>query len=486
MYYYYFMNQNPNEKNISLDKLSPAPATESIAAPATNDLPKIDATSVSTVMTEAPVIDVMENVEPISAINDETSNDGSSSKLPPIVPIDQPKNKKSKKLFFIILAIVLFLLVIFGGTGTVTVLAAYGKITLPNNYNYAARNIVQGLPFMPKSPDYVLEKMILSLASTSKSEFETNIKISLDEKSKSSLGIMFGLGPSELNMSLAGKLDTSDLAVIRGQFSFDFADLFAFEFAGAGEDAYVRLTKYPSAIINSFDKYGTYKGLDKIITNRWIKMEQIEGATGISDVPVANQLKDSKYDYSKWLEKITMKKEKVDGANVYNLDISMTLDEMCKLAEESKLQKEDPNACGEIPEENKDSKFNLSMSVDTNSYLPKNVVLSGDYIYPNVSSSLMALGAGSTSQSTDLSGNDNMKVTYLIDTKFVNFGDAVVIEIPSDAVDIEVIYQELTDLMSKNMQNSPMYSPRRTLMDDESTSPYDYEDSLKDDYSGFE
>ncbi len=402
-----------------------------------------------TITTPVEVFDPMSAVSPIV---ESTSFDNNDSIVPPIPPVVENKPKKkflSEKILFVF-GMILFVFLVLFGFGSVGVLAAYSKIQLPGDLNIQLRNVVQAIPFAPKTPDYVFSKMIEAHSQSTKLEFKSNLKAKSDSANPQWKSLT---NSDEVNLSLSGKVDYSNKNIVKSSSLLDLTEVLSLETTMIGDDFYLKITKLPMNLLSQLGYGLDFSEIDQILLNRWIKIstnyledrvdqEKPETPSEIATKQIEN--------VSNLMSKIVMTKEDMDGSSVYKFSLELTPQELCKF-----IDAESP--CDEAEMQNMLYGVLLPTQiliiVDANSYLTKNVnVIVGVEYDPN---SLYGVALSPTGSTPPPSlGVQKETLTFETNIDLSNYNQDQNIEAPTDAVSEEVIQQEMEQFMMQKMGGS--------------------------------
>ncbi len=426
-----------------------------------------------TITTPVEVFDPMATVSPVEK---STSLGNNNIPIPPIPPVVENKPKKkflSKKILFVF-GMILFLFLVLFGFGSVGVLAAYSKIQLPGNLNIQLRDVVQSIPFAPKTPDYVFAKMIEAHSLSTKVEFKSNLTAKSDSANPQWKSLT---NSDEVNLSLSGKVDYSNKNIVKSSSFLDLTEVLSLETTIIGDDFYLKITRFPMNLLSQLGMGIDLSGIDKVLVNRWIKIstnyledrvdqEKPETPSEIATKQIEN--------ISNLMSKIVMTKENIDGSSVYKFSLELTPQELCKF-----IDAESP--CDEAEMQNMLYGVLLPtqilITVDANSYLTKNVnVIVGVEYDPN---SLYGVALSPTGSTPPPSlGAQKETLTFETNIDLSNYNQDQNIEAPTDAVSEDVIQQEMEQFMMQKMGGS---LPTGTGMEVPAT-----ETDSEDDFSGFE
>ena len=159
---------------------------------------------------------------------------------PPETPPEAPKSRK--KLFLFLILLFFFLLLI--GAGGVTYAVAYEKIKL-EKYPDVQKKVsafVQSIPFMPKTPKFLLAKSALAHQEVTKQSFDVSIAVD-----SADLASSFGL--TTIDAKVAGAVDYSDPKNVIFFMDASVTKDFNFELRKKDKFLYFKINKLPALLL---------------------------------------------------------------------------------------------------------------------------------------------------------------------------------------------------------------------------------------------
>ena len=224
--------------------------------------------------------------------------------------------------FFAILTAAMAILLAVGFTAVVSI--AYGKINIGNrDIQHKIRNIVQGLPFAPKTADYIIDRAV---------EADSNIKSSYIEASMASeskdLAGMLGVG--NFDLSVNGPFDLSDQLNPKLSLNLKMGDDFESDLMFINNMFYFRFSRVPEGLQEYLKMMGIpILEVDNYL-NRWysykIPPKQNEARDFINEshdtTYFSNELR--KLLRSDLLSKFTVSKSEIDARNSYELTLDLS------------------------------------------------------------------------------------------------------------------------------------------------------------------
>lgn len=383
------------------------------------------------------------------------------------VPGAPVKKKKSKARFVVLpLIILLCLLFLAGGAG---ILAAYGKIPVKDQkLKDKITELVFQIPFIPKTPEYVLKKSVLA----HKEVASARIEASLASSSKSLASL---LGSQDFDMSVVGAFDFGDSENPKTSFQVKLANQLDMEARTINKDAYVRINKIP-AVVSSLLMMGMGKEMDySPLLARWV---YIEGSALDTEArEILNEKKDvedktlfddvyqdmvKKVFTEKILPVVVMSTEEVDGFSTHKLTLELSgdlLDEVVYEIEDIALEKQKKADIETKSKEKKPSevieKINLEVWIDKKSYYLRKLSLftsikSGSLF--DSAESKGAMGSMGTFDPSFLLPEIEEKVGLVFLLKISQIGEPVKVQVPAEYMTMEEFMAEVMELMGFNNQ----------------------------------
>ena len=275
----YMDNQQaaPKREPIKENPIDPAtvPPAENAAAAAT----PAQATGAPTTTPPAPV-EVAEEVKPAVGVATVAENSSQADSTNTVETFENPQQVaesikpsgrgSSPKVGVILGAVISLFLVVFGGLFGFGVLVAYGQIEVPSEKLQAViQNAIFRLPFMPKTPMYVLQAMI----SAHEEVASAHVEASLATQSESISDI---IGTQDLDLAISGDVDVTDsdnpIASLNFKLSTDFdADLIVLDSA-----LYARVNKLPQELTGMFLGLGGEDASLDPLMNKWVWFDTSE------------------------------------------------------------------------------------------------------------------------------------------------------------------------------------------------------------------
>lgn len=165
---------------------------------------------------------------------------------PPVVenpaPFTPPPSSTRRFNFKILGVIVGIILVILIGLGSTAVAVAYEKISLNNpDLERKVSYYVQGLPFMPKTPRFVLEAAAVSHTKVSKHKFDVSLAAKSDDFTSE-------LGVNQIDVEAKGSVDYSDPLNLKLDMNVSITKDFNLDLRKKDTMIYLKINKVPDLL----------------------------------------------------------------------------------------------------------------------------------------------------------------------------------------------------------------------------------------------
>jgi len=247
-------------------------------------------------------------------------------KEPPTTP-----TKARKPLIGGLLVVVLLILVF--GTLSVSALISYGKIPIKNK---VVRDKISGIffkiPFLPKTPEYILKKSIETHSKLSGSKFD--ISLATEAGSLSSI-----VGTNSLDFSMKGKTDLSDVDNMRTESNIKVSG-FDVDFKVIKKDLYFNIHDISTTIIVLMG-YEDSNALDSLM-DTWVHYEIPDYDTRAREQldETKKSLFDETYEklmgdvyYEKVVKKMKVTNEVYNGEKVFKLTSELNNESLTEIVE---------------------------------------------------------------------------------------------------------------------------------------------------------
>jgi len=362
---------------------------------------------------------------------------------PPETPPEAPKSRK--KLFLFLILLFFFLLLI--GAGGVTYAVAYEKIKL-EKYPDVQKKVsafVQSIPFMPKTPKFLLAKSALAHQEVTKQSFDVSIAVD-----SADLASSFGL--TTIDAKVAGAVDYSDPKNVIFFMDASVTKDFNFELRKKDKFLYFKINKLPALLLAFMGlKTETFTPL----LEKWVSYDttplDTEARRSIQDQeidPLSQEFIDenfNKYIDEEVLGKMVLESVTEEGMEMYKITLTADSDLIDHLGD--KLEAERSKQSGATLQ-SQDEKTKLSdmvkklkweIFIDKKDYYMRKLVIVADLEVDNSST------LGSPFLGTSSSLSEKSKATFAFAFKSGKFGEEVVVEVPASAM----TFEEFTNLISE-------------------------------------
>jgi len=358
-------------------------------------------------------------------------------------------HKKSKKPLYFLLFL-LILLTIFTCFAGLTYAVAYEKIKLEKfpDLQKKVSLFVIDLPFMPKTPKYLLSKTALAHQNVTKQHFDISLAVD-------SADLTSSLGLSSLDIEAKGSLDYTDPNNIFGNLELSFTKDLNLELRKKDKMLYFKINKIPSFL---FAFLGMNSESFQPLTDKWVSYN----TTPLDTEARKNILEDKEVDllsekfvdenFNKYLDEKIFSKMHLDevteeGHAVYKITLDADaelIDYIGNKIEDTSRQKSNYiHPQSDTEELHKLSDFikvlKWEIYIDKNNYYTRKTVLRVDLEYDE-SNGLGAFSMGSLIN--PLPSNNSAKIALAV--KFDRFGEQVNVEEPNESI----TFEEFTNILS--------------------------------------
>ena len=372
------------------------------------------------------------------------------SPIPEITPVPIPK-KKVSMLGVVIVVVFLFLLV--GGGGVSAALIAYDKVTLPNSdMQSAIRNTVLSLPFAPKTAAYVAEKTALATSTLTSGSMDVSVAIT----SSSLLSVS---GSNNIDISLKGSFDKTDVSNIKSQFTVKAGNMLAADVKATGKKIYVKVNTFPTKLITPFIPIS-----EEMLTNEfshWIVWD-----TNTLDTEARSLIEQNSQTQSKTpaqaltsvlknktlMSKITLTSEMLDGVSVYKLHPTVDAEFVNAYVSEFGTESDKQNLdAGKWLDSLKD--FNLDVYIDKSTYHVAKITLS---FASKQNSSLLSPVMGMVPYAS----SGDMQLAAVL--KLSDYNKPLTVDVPADTKSWEDVFADLTKAFMAS-ESATLINPQNQL-----------------------
>ncbi len=391
---------------------------------------------------------VTQEIKPQETENLTVVNNTPSIIEPPF--IKNPKNKNGLRKFLTGF-FMFFLLALIAGTAYGTYAVAYEKIKLdkyPEIQNKISM-VVMSIPFMPKTPKYLLAKSAYVHQSISKESFD--VSIAVDSKD-----LVSALGLSGLDLQAKGAVDYSDPKDIKITVNGSVTKDFNFELIKLDKTLYFKINKLPQLLLTAVGLKA--EEFDSLL-GKWVSYDttplETEARKSIEDKevdPLSKQFVDD--ELQKYLDDNVLSKMKVENSNEDGFDIyKITLTADAELidhlgkkldSENNKDKKSTMNVLGANTDKLSDIVKSLTWEIyiDKKDFYTRKIIVKADMEGDSFDTGGLLLG-----NSTGLPKNANAKIAFA--AKFSDFGKDLKEVKPSDSLTWEQFLNLGSEIMQK-------------------------------------
>lgn len=355
------------------------------------------------------------------------------TKTPQTIPTP-PGSRGKTPLFFIPIVIILLLL------GT-TILGAYNIIPLPNTELFIkARLAIIGLPFMPKTTEYVLVSS--TLANQKIKQMRLDMAMNFSSKNLTSM-----IGSENVALRISGPIDLSNINNPKFAFNITLGEDYDFDMQIEDKIIYLKVNQLSTTLLSA---WGVDENVLSSYFNKWMaydlspfmkdeKKTKKSKNTVEFDEEQVKALTDLAYE--KILPIMRMTQEKLNNESAYKIHLDIDgkmLDDIEKILYKKTPTSKQPKT--KLSESIK--KIYLDMWISPKTYLTMKTAINVDYIVESKSSSGSLFTVGTLE---DESGK------FSITGSFSNYNKPVEIKIPINPLKPE-------EVMMQIMQSSKLYN----------------------------
>lgn len=375
-------------------------------------------------------------------------------------PVVSGSGPKSHKRLFMIVGIVLTFVVLLGSAGGVLAAVAYDKISFNNpEIEGKITQFVVGLPFMPKTPTYILESSALAHSKHTKHAFNLSLSAEGNEAATSTLGL------NKFDVEAKGDIDYTDPKNVMFSINASITKDFNIDIRKKDPIVYFKVNKIPDLLYS-------YMQLEKAkvepVLTQWVQYDsssldtearrdldaQKTEGDSLTDKYLENTLDDMLAENI--LEKMKISDETVDGVATYLFDLEAddkTIDALVFRMNDRVEGKEDVKTLrtDEVKPSEYIKDLKIKIWIEKNSYLVRKVSTSFEYnqagLYKTNEDIMPSRVLG---VSTDVLGLESMMMgsgaaKYQIVTvvSLSDFGKEIKVEIPEKSLKLDELYSQL-------------------------------------------
>lgn len=240
---------------------------------------------------------------------------------PPTIPPSLLKPAKSggqgakSRLPFIILVFLLFVLLLSGAAYAI----AYEKIKIGNpQIEKKVSDFVQGLPFVPKTPKYLLTQAAKAHQKISRHRFDLSLATESD-------GLASSFGTNKLDIQAKGAVDYSDAKNPKLTLNASLTKDFSLDIRKPDKMIYLKINQLPPLLLTVFG-FSPGPQLDAVLEN-WFSWDTSTLDTEARrSTSFTNQFAENAIDKlltEKLLNSIKVTQEKIDTFDTYRLNLPL-------------------------------------------------------------------------------------------------------------------------------------------------------------------
>jgi len=377
-------------------------------------------------------------------------------------PPPPPPKKKLKLLLPILLSLIILLL---SASGVLAYLVVSDNIDIKNEkLENLVNSFVYKIPFVPKSPEYILNKSALAHQKLSRNSFDISLALSSND-------FVQQLGSSDFEFQLKGYADFENLDKPRLSVNVDLTNQLSLEVRKVDETIYLKINKIPLFL-------STYLGVDSSHLNsvmeNWISYDSTplnSEAKKNLPTPTSSALSESTNELiknmlnEKVLPLITVSTETLDSVPTYRLSFVPTseqLDEIIESLDSIYYSSQNPSTYKKLPEvkySDMVKNFSVTIWINQKDYYINKSIITMNLLNTNTQSSYSPTPF--TSQLSEAA------LAFVV--KFSDYGLVKDIEIPSKSLTAEeyinmvmsasTFYQNPSPSTSNPTYLSPAYTP---------------------------
>ncbi len=362
----------------------------------------------------------------------------------------------NKRKLAVVIISLLFALFVF--TSATFAMIAYGKLPLGNTkFRIFAADTIMSLPFMPKSPEFVMRRSIRKSINIRKFAFDSSIAVD-------NAGSMVGLGSNNFDISVKGALDIVDNKNPQGFGKLMLARDLDLDLRVKDKKAYIKLNKFPQTILTMLSTFGLPQSIMDEVINKWFYFD----STPLDTEARKNQTM-QKDDTDEKLKKVndalieaatdgtiklknTLSSDKLENDSVYKVTtiidakaitstqqvISRALDEKEKPLDKAKIEKMEKSFSDTF------SDIEVVSFIDKATYYLRKIAIS--FKIKEQSSSRSGLGSSIDMFAGPLAlGSLDKEMPVSIVVVYSKIGEPVNVEIPKSSISFDELQRRIME-----------------------------------------
>jgi hypothetical protein len=377
-----------------------------------------------------------------------------------------PKKKRPIKLI-IGIVVVVFLALFLGSM----VMIAYGALPVGNaKFRTQIADMVQGLPFMPKTPDFIARKALAAVFDMKKFVIDASFAMT-DPGISESFG-MSGLVSGDIDVAVKGPVDFSDPNKMLASLNISVTKDFNTDLRLKENFVYFKINKIPSAVEILMSSLGLPDKIQNQFMNKWFYYD----ATPLS-TEAREQLEEANPEKKSWEKeasdrldaairdgkikpKVTMGSEAVDGSATYKMATvwdKKAIDALLFVYAEtaSGSAKGDYQSNAPTLTEMVDT-INMTYWIDKKTYYIRKVSVAFTMKVDDPSSgySLFDTFSNPSGLMPAVVNTKKKEIPVTFVAKYSDIGKTVTVETPKDAVKFEEFLQKVIDEQMANQEST--------------------------------
>lgn len=371
------------------------------------------------------------------------------------VPSVSPARSSHKILFSVLIFVALMIL----ASTSSTILFAYGMLPIKNaDLQNKIVNVLMAIPFMPKTPRFVLESSANAHLKITKFSFDTSIAAD-----SSSLNSLLKIG--SFDARITGKIDYTDikkpLLELNAQVTKDFSS----DLRIKDQTSFFRINKIPALVAVMLDNYGFTENIQKQVFGKWIYIDSkplnTDARTSLdntksSESTIQQGFKDylDAFNNPEILKSLSMTEEKLGTLGVYHVYFAPN-DSVLNVFWDKYTQKvqnktaSQPKTNYKISDSVKD--FVVNIWIDRNTYLIQKS--SVKFVAKSASN-----GSANMISPLGMLSTQKQDIPIFISVQLSDFNSPVVIDTPVGAVKFDDLFKSLMAQMQAQ-KSTPTPTP---------------------------
>src|SRR3972149_7476167 len=368
-------------------------------------------------------------------------------------PPGAPTEKKSKKGLILLTVFLLIVFLLVAGLGSFAYAVAYEKIKLDKYPEWQKKisYFVIGLPFMPKTPKFLLAKSALAHQGVTKQSFDVSVAIDSNDLASS-------LGLSQIDLQAKGVLDYSDPKNLIITTEVSITKDFNLELRKKDKTLYFKINKLPTYL---FAFLGLNSDQLTPVLDKWVSYNtsplDTEARKQIQEDKEVDPLSEEFLDenFSKFFDEEVLSKMKLteteeNGIKLYKISVMADpelIDHVGKILEQEATKQRGAQLNRTLDTEAQKlseiiKKLEWEIYMDKKDYYTRKIIISADAEFDNVNYTSLYLNP-----STPSSQRQKMSIAFA--AKSDNFGKEVAVDLPTSSMTFEEFTNVLSEIMNQ-------------------------------------